>query len=193
MPPPTLERGFKAWSERAAANVRRRLGLPSTEPIDPRRLAAHLRVRVVSPCDYPDLDPDIRSQLLDRDPSGWSAATLSVGDTAIVVFNPMHSPGRQASDMIHELAHIMLEHDPATVVFSEDGQMATRTFNQRQEDEADWLGWTVLLPRAALVTARRRSLSVAAIAHAYGVSEKLVRYRLGVTGVDFQMKRTKTA
>ena len=193
MPPPTLERGFKAWSERTASNVRRRLGLSATEPLDARLLATHLRVRLVSPHDYPDLDPDIRSQLLERDPAGWSAATLSVGDASIVVFNPRHSPGRQASDIIHELAHIMLEHDPSTVVFSEDGQMATRTFDQKQEDEASWLGWTLLLPRDALVAARRARLSVPAIARAYGVSETLVRYRLRVTGVEFQMKRAKTA
>ena len=191
MPPPTLERGFKAWSERVASNVRRQLGIPGTAALDPWRLAAELGVRVVSPFDYPDLDAEVRAQLLDRDPSGWSAATLVVGDTAIVVFNPKHSAGRKASDVIHELAHIMLEHDPATVVFSQDGQMATRTFDQKQEDEANWLGWTLLLPRVALMAARRRRMPTRAIAQEYGVSETLVRYRLQVTGVEIQTRRTK--
>ena len=191
MPPPTLERGFKAWSERAASNVRRQLGIPGTAALDPWRLASKLGVRVVSPLDYPDLDRNIREQLLQHDPSGWSAATLVVEDTAIVVFNPEHSAGRQSSDVIHELAHIMLEHDPATVVFSQDGQMATRTFDQKQEDEANWLGWTLLLPRVALVAARRRRMSARAIAQEYGVSDTLTRYRLQVTGVEIQARRTK--
>ena len=190
---PTLERGFKAWAERTAAAVRREHGLSPTEPLDPLHLAARLGVRIVNPRDYPELPSDIRSQLLERDPTGWSAATLFVSDTAIVVYNPEHSRGRQRSDLIHELAHIMLEHDPATVVFSEDGRMATRTFNQKQEDEANWLGWTLLLPRNALVAARQKRMAKAQIARTYGVSEKLVGYRLQVTGVDIQMRRGRTA
>lgn len=193
MAAPTLERGFKAWAERTASAVRKQFGLPPTGPLDPRRLAEKLGVRIVSPLDYPDLESDVRAQLLQRDPGGWSAATLVVGETAIVVFNPTNTPGRQASDIIHELAHVMLGHDPATVVFSEDGQMATRTFDQRQEDEANWLGWTLLLPRDALLAARRKRMAKAEIAQAYGVSETLVRYRLRVTGVEFQMARARIA
>ena len=189
---PTLERGFKAWAERMAVAVRRKYGLSPTEPIKPWKLADQLGVRVVSPLDFPELPSDIRTQLLERDPTGWSAATLLVGDTATVIYNPKSSPGRQASDVIHELAHIMLEHDPAAVVFSEDGQMATRTFDQKQEDEANWLGWTLLLPRSALVAARQQRMAKAQIAKAYGVSERLVGYRLQVTGVDVQMKRGRT-
>lgn len=193
MAAPTLERGFKAWAERTASAVRKQFGLPPTGPLDPRRLAEKLGVRIVSPHDYTDLEPDVKAQLLQRDPGGWSAATLVVGETAIVVFNPTNAPGRQASDIIHELAHVMLGHDPATVVFSEDGQMATRTFDQRQEDEANWLGWTLLLPRDALLAARRKRMAKAEIAQAYGVSETLVRYRLRVTGVEFQMARARIA
>ena len=190
---PTLERGFKAWAERTALSVRKQLGLPPTEPLDPRQLAKALGVRVVSPRDYPALDRDIGEQLLQRDPAGWSAVTLLVNDSALVIFNPEHSAGRQASDVIHELAHIMLEHDPATVVFSPDWQITTRTFDQKQEDEANWLGWTLLLPRDALIAARRRRMARAQIALEYGVSEKLVNYRLQVTGVDYQMKRARSA
>ena len=189
----THERGFKAWAERTASTVRREQDLLPTEPLDPLQLAAHLGVRVVSPQDYPDLPLDIRIQLLERDPTGWSAATLFVGDSAIVIYNSEHSQGRQRSDIVHELAHILLEHDPATVVFSEDGRMATRTFDQKQEDEANWLGWTLLLPRNALVVARQRRMAKAQIARAYGVSEQLVGYRLRVTGVDIQMRREQTA
>ena len=189
----TLERGFKAWAERTAAAVRRELELSPVEPLDPYLLAARLRVRVVSPRDFPDLPPDIVTQLLERDATGWSAATLVIHGINIVIYNPTHSLGRQASNMVHELAHIMLKHEPAKVMFSQDEQMATRTFDQRQEDEANWLGWTLLLPRDALVAARRRRMAKAQIAQEYGVSENLVRYRLQVTGVDVQIKRRQRA
>ena len=189
----TLERGFKAWAERTAATVRRELDLSPVAPLDPRVLADRLRVRLVSPHDFPDLPQDVVAQLLHRDATGWSAATLLICDTAIVIYNPMHSPGRQASNIVHELAHIMLKHEPARVMFSQDEQMATRTFDQQQEDEANWLGWTLLLPRDALVAARRRRMAKAQIAREYGVSENLVRYRLQITGVDVQMKRRRRA
>ena len=87
----------------------------------------------------------------------------------------------------------MLKHEPAKVIFSQDEQMATRTFDKRQEDEANWLGWTLLLPRDALVAARRRRMARAQIAREYGVSANLVQYRLQVTGVDVQMKRLRKA
>jgi Zn-dependent peptidase ImmA (M78 family) len=74
-------------------------------------------------------------------------------------------------------------------VFSEDGQMATRTFDQKQEDEANWLGWGLLLPREALMAARRSRMVNAQIAEAYGVTERLVSYRVQLTGVDVQLRR----
>ena len=188
----TLERGFKTWAERTASVVRRELGLSPTQALDPQRLAEYLGIRVVSPFDLPGLEADVLDQLLDQDPWGWSAATLQLGEKATVIYNPKKSKGRQASDLIHELAHVMLGHEPATVVFSEDGQMATRTFDQKQEDEANWLGWTLLLPREALMAARRVLMAKAQIAETYGVSERLVGYRLQMTGVDVQTRRRRT-
>ena len=105
---PTFERGFRAWAERSASALRRELGLGPVEPLDPRDLAKHLGVRLVSPLDLEGLALDIRDQLLNRDPSGWSAATLQMGDMAIVLHNPQRSKGRQATDIVHELAHLLL-------------------------------------------------------------------------------------
>ena len=190
---PTLERGFKAWAERTAASIRRDLGLSMTQPLDPTALAKYLGIRLINPEDLVGLDLEVRTQLLETDPSGWSAATLVLGPKTIVIYNPRNSKGRQASDIIHELAHVMLGHEPSQVVFSEDGQMATRTFDQKQEDEANWLGWALLLPRDALIAARRARLATPQIAAQYGVSEKLVGFRLQMTGVDMQMRRRRFA
>ncbi len=67
----------------------------------------------------------------------------------IVIYNPAHSPARQASDIAHKLAHIILEHDPAKMVLSQDGTIVMRSFNEKQEEEANWLAWSLLLPRCA--------------------------------------------
>jgi hypothetical protein len=187
----TLERGFKAWAERTAASLRKELRLTPTAPLDCQKLAKHLGVILLSPDDIPNLPQDIRLQLLENDPWGWSAATLEVGSLVIVIFNPRKNRGRMASDIVHELAHLILGHEPAKVVFSHDGELATRTFDPKQEDEANWLAWALLLPRDALIAARRARMLTAQIASEYGVTETLVNFRLQMTGVNAQMRRTR--
>lgn len=188
----TLERGFKAWAERTAASIRGELGLSATAPLDPLKLAAHLDVTLLQPNEIDGLPADICEQLLEHDPWGWSATTLELDGKTTVIFNPRKSGGRQASDIVHELAHLILGHEPAQVVFSEDGQLATRTFDQKQEDEANWLAWALLLPRDALFAAKRSRMVSAQIATAYGVTEMLVNFRLRMTGISAQLRRTGT-
>lgn len=186
----TLERGFKSWAERTASAVRAELKVESTAPLDPSRLSEHLGVTLLRPQDIQGLPEEIVVQLLERDPWGWSAATLELNGTITVIFNPRKSAGRQASDIVHELAHLILGHDPAKVVFSQDGQLATRTFDQKQEDEANWLAWALLLPREALMSAVRSRMVSAQIAATYGVTETLVNFRLKMTGVKAQLRRS---
>jgi hypothetical protein len=188
----TLERGFKSWAERTAQAIRQELGLGPTAPLDPRRLADHLGVQLVSPYDIADLPRDIVVQLTENDPWGWSAAALELDGSTTVVFNPRKSSGRQASDIVHELAHLILGHEPAQIVFSEDGQLATRTFDQKQEDEANWLAWALLLPREALMVAAKSRVANSQIAATYGDTETLVNFRLQMTGVKAQLHRTVT-
>jgi len=182
-----LDRGFKAWAERTAHAIRAELGLSATDPLAPTALAEHLGVELRTPKEIPGLPKNALDQLLVRDHSGWSAVTVNNGGQSLVIYNPRRSKGRQASDITHELAHLILDHDPGTVVFSHDGQIAMRSFNQKQEDEANWLAWVLLLPRDALMACRRRGLDAEAIANAYGVTAVLVTFRLSTTGVDRQL------
>jgi hypothetical protein len=183
-----LERGFKAWAERTAATIRVDLGLKPTAPLDPLQLAAHLGITLLRPDEVEGLPPEICVQLLEQDPWGWSAATLELDGKTTVIFNPRKSTGRRASDIVHEMAHLILGHEPANIVFSQDGQFATRTFDQKQEDEANWLAWALLLPRDALFAARRTRMLSAQIAAAYGVTETLVDFRMKMTGVNAQFR-----
>ena len=131
------------------------------------------------------------NQLLEEDPWGWSAVSQVSGGKPLVIYNPRRSSGRQSSDIVHELAHIILDHDPAKLIVSQDGAMVMRSYDQKQEEEADWLGWSVLLPREALVKSIRAGLSRSQVAVRYGVTEELVTYRLRVTGVEAQFKKIK--
>jgi Zn-dependent peptidase ImmA (M78 family) len=147
-----------------------------------------LGVRLLTPKQIPGLSRKVIDQLLKRDPSGWSAVGVTQGDLTHVIYNPTHSEGRQASDIMHELAHIILDHEPATIIIAYDGSLSMRSYNQTQEDEASWLAWCLLLPREALLWCKRRAISTEQIAEDYGVSETLVTFRLRVTGIEAQLR-----
>ena len=85
-------------------------------------------------------------------------------DRALVIYNPEHSSGRQSNDIMHELAHLILDHKPTTVILSQDGSLVMRSFNQQQEEEADWLAGCLLLPRDALVHSVKAGLTAQQIA-----------------------------
>ncbi|HZT34273.1 MAG TPA: hypothetical protein VFA15_00020, partial [Nitrososphaera sp.] len=72
----TLDRGFKAWSERTAQALRRELGLAGDAPLQPDLLASHLGIILWTPHDVPGLPEDAFNQLMHEDPWGWSAVSL---------------------------------------------------------------------------------------------------------------------
>lgn len=186
----SFQRGFKAWCENVALQLRRDLELVPTAALNPRQLASHLEIEVLTPYDIPGLDPVCLRRLVTEDPDSWSAVTLSSGEKDLVLLNPVHSRGRQASDLMHELAHILLGHDPARVDVAEDGSLVLFTYDKDQEDEANWLAACLLLPRAALLAIRKESRDLRSSAKVYGVSQAMLQYRLNVTGVEHQMRRT---
>jgi Zn-dependent peptidase ImmA (M78 family) len=184
-----LDRGFKSWSERVAAAMRTELGIAPHAPLPVRQLAEHLGVVVITPADVPGMTADDLKQLTHTDKYGWSAVSFTVDGSTTIIQNAENSVGRQSSDLMHELAHMILEHEPSQLILLESGQFAMRSFDEKQEDEANWLAGALLLPRTALVHCIARRLSSSAIAQEYVVSERLVIYRRGITGVDLQHRR----
>ena len=102
-----------------------------------------------------------------------------------------NSERRRSNDIMHELAHLFIEHVPATVIISPDGALALRTFDRKQEDEANWLSGCLLLPRPALVQIKQSGMGTEDACEVYGVSDELLHFRLNVTGVTVQMKRRR--
>lgn len=185
-----MQRGYKAWCERYSADTRGALGLPSTAPLNGRQLAAHLNIRVWTPEDVPGLSDDTRAVLLRNDgtPSCWSAVTLIVGQKTVVIVNSSHSAGRQASDLMHELAHRIRNHEPEEMSISSEGMMLLKAYDKEQEEEADWLAGVLLLPRDALVDIRRRNLPDDDVIKTYGVSRPMYKYRVSMTGLNRQFR-----
>jgi Zn-dependent peptidase ImmA (M78 family) len=71
---------------------------------------------------------------------------------------------------------------------SHDGSFVMRSYDQKDEDEANWLAWALLLPREGLHACRSQNLTASAIANQFGVTETLVNFRLRMTGVDAHIK-----
>lgn len=88
---------------------------------------------------------------------------------------------------MHELAHILCEHEPSKLVQIDPSIPVLRTFDPVQEDEAIWLGGCLQLPRPALLWAIRRGMDNTAIEKHFCASDDIVRYRRQITGVDRQL------
>ena len=81
----------------------------------------------------------------------------------IIVVSPLRVTGRQNSDLAHELAHIVLNHELSEV--REINGRPFRTCKPDEEEEATAFGATLLLlPRPLLVSAGRRDASIEQIA-----------------------------
>jgi len=181
-----MRRGFKSWCERASAGYRRDLGLLGHSALDPRILAAHLGIEVFYPQQIPGLDSGALRQLVVADPDSWSAVTLVVGTTTIIILNSAHSLTRQNNSLAHELAHIILRHSLTQAFFAPGGALMMKEYNSDQEAEADCLAGSLLVPRDALLVMLRR-MDEPSLANYFGVSLDLLRMRKNLTGIDRQL------
>lgn len=183
-----FRRGFKSWCETASKRIRHELDLTPYEPLDPLRLAKHIGIKVWQANKVPGLSEDCLRVLLKEDPDSWSAVTIAIDSQNLIILNSVHSKGRQSNTISHEISHIILDHVPARVDVSEMG-LLLNTFDKKQEQEADWLAGTLLLPRDALLFIKRQYPNLKYAARIYGVSFKLLEYRMSITGVNKQYNR----
>lgn len=182
-----MRRGFKSESEERAQHARAALGLSELDRLCPFEYAKHLGIPVVFPKDI-KLPQEDFCQLTVTDPDSWSGLTMKKGESAFIVLNSAHPRTRQVSTLMHEISHLSLRHVPARIDVSDNGLLLLSEYDSEQEEEADWLGATLLLPRALLLAARIRGETVEAIAKANGVSTVLCNWRLRKTAVDVQLR-----
>lgn len=182
----TFVRGFKARCENLAIQFRQHLKLSEIEPLPAVDLAAYLGVWIWELDGLPHLTGEAKRHLKSAEGDEWSAVAVRAANQDIIVLNPRHKPPRQSNDLMHELAHIILNHQPAQVLVSEAAEIGFRTFDKRQEAEADWLGACLLLPRPAVAHCHSQAMSVGTAAELFLVSSELYKFRLQMTGVQKQ-------
>lgn len=181
--------GFKAWCERAALEKRVALALAGSAPLPARALAGQMSVRIWYPNNIPNISEALLRSIKEIESGAWSAATLVHKGKSLVILNPSHPTGRKSNDLMHELAHIICGHVPSQTEMLPDGMMMVTEYDSAQEEEADLLGATLLLPRVALIAIMEASLSIEEAAAMYVVSEELLRMRLQRAGVYQQFSR----
>jgi Zn-dependent peptidase ImmA (M78 family) len=184
-----MRRGFKTEAERLADRTRTQMNLLPDSGLRIRDLAAHLHVRVYS------ADNLVTREELDAldelQPGAFSAATFQMPNgRTVIVFNPLSEKARTNSDIAHELAHLLLNHDVREIQ-----QLAGQTFftcDPEQEEEANWLAGCLLLPRQLLVKEAFASASPESLAGKYDVSIPMARWRLNASGVLLQVQRARS-
>lgn len=183
-----LRRGFVAEANRWANELRDELGLSGHDPMNPWRLAEHLSVPVYKLSELPPCD---ERDALFRKKSGhdFSAAVCFDGPAAFILMNDGNEPKRQASDIAHELAHILLRHPPANP-FQTNG---VRDFSAEHELEAERLGPTLLVSdNAALRACRLIATGVFhmdALSDAWGISKQVIQMRINLSGARRRMPK----
>lgn len=183
-----LRRGFKAEAERVAERLRSSIGLSARDPASPSQIAEQLGVEIRSADELIPAGHLRRLQQIQAD--AFSACTFRLPSSRVViVYNPLHSPARVRSDLAHELAHLILNHETRSI--ESVGTFTFFTCDADQEDEANWLAGCLLLPRALLLAAAKRGWTSEVIAKRYEVSEAMARFRLNSSGVLIQTRRAK--
>lgn len=182
-----MRHGFKAEAEADAARLRRHVGLVQTDRLDPFALADYLGIPVFSLQRMLTYGADLDAIKYFKGPgrSEFSASTVSdESGYVIIVYNERHVQVRQCSNVCHELAHVILFHEPTEIV---DAQ-GRRFWDSEREDEANWMGATLLVPRAGALELLDGGMEMEDAADHFGVSVQLMQWRVQTTGVTRQLQ-----
>jgi hypothetical protein len=186
------KRGFKKWSDDKAIDLRKNMGLISSAPLCAFELCEHLEIPLLRPENVPGISQELLTVLLKPGETYWSAASIPITDNDyIIIHNPIHSPARQQSDIMHEVAHILCGHvvPPEKKATGLSGFL--RNHDEAQENEAEWLGACLQLPRPALLWALKKKMKMEEIGNFFQASVEMVRYRINITGVKKQLAYSK--
>jgi Zn-dependent peptidase ImmA (M78 family) len=179
-----MRRGFKADAERRAETIRRQMRRRVADRADAIHIAQYLGAEVRRADELTSL---AKLQALEElQPGSFSACTFSFRDRHVIVYSPLASLGRAQSDIAHEVAHILLDHEIKEV--QQLGGLSFFTCDPDEEQEANWQAGCLLLPRSVLLAAAKRGLDAGDIAETFGVSESMAGFRLRATGVLRQLQ-----
>lgn len=184
-----LPRGFKADAERNSLRFRQVLGLKSHEKMCGFDLAEHLEMKVFTPEELFPKATDLTCLIGTFEKNnGWSALTMNNSSgKKIIIHNNLHAQARQQSDIMHELAHQICEHEYPAQRENIKLPFYMREYNAQQEEEANYLGSVLQIPREGLIWSLKRGMNIDEIASYYTASKSMVIFRINSTGVKKQL------
>jgi len=182
-----LRRGFKTEANEIACETRKELRLAKRDPLNPWKLADHLEIPVITLSSMSDQIPDATRYFMRTNRAEFSAVTVFRGFERTILHNDAHTPGRQSSNLAHELSHALLLH-PATPPINSGG---CRDWDPILEEEAEWLSGALLISDEAALHIVRSGMSDDNAMTLYGVSRKMLQFRLNVTGARVRVARSR--
>ncbi len=182
-----LKRGFKSAAERLSLEQRAEMDLATTDPLDPFELARFLGIPVLTfdECGRRAGLDQARRRIFSSSRGRVCALTVCQGRRRAIIYNDRNARTRQVSDIVHEIAHTLLEHEPAPL--SHPDRYADR--DPRLEEEANYQAGTLLIPRDGALELLRLGMTETEVAENYGVSLDMARWRCGATGAKIQVAR----
>lgn len=175
-------RGFKTEANRISLQIRERMRLRPTSPIDPVEVCELFDIELVGLSQVPcDCDAFLGSQS-----HAFSALTVSRGVRTVIVHNDSHHPYRQRSNICHELAHRFLGHKDTPPLDDEK----QRKHDSGIEAEANFLAGALLIPNEAARRIVSTRMSPVAAQQEYGVSADMLEYRLRMSGAHIIARRS---
>lgn len=167
-----LSKEFRNRCEVISVKSRIRLGLQAFDRLPANELAESYGVLVRRP-DQLDAPQEVRDYFLHcEDWWGFLFPTYP----SVIVYHPGQSATRYESTVMHELAHLLLEHPLERVYLAPDDGDG-RSFNPRIEAEAAYLGSCLQIPRRGLYWAVQKGMNNEEIARYFKASRALVRWR----------------
>jgi len=183
----TLRRGFKKEAHDYARELRLELGIKLHEPLSPWELAKHLGIPVSPLSEFGNENPKAVKYLREKNQDCFSAITVFDGCRRLIVHNDAHHRYRQAANIAHELSHGILGHLP-TEIFNENG---CRSFCKEIEEEANWLGPTLLISEEAALYIVKKQMSEDEASEYYCASKKVVKMCVGATNASVRVQRSQ--
>lgn len=174
----------RAW-ESKAMGLRRIAGVGPDENLNPWKLASNMKLSVIDAVTVLNkLNECERDCLLRGDPFSWSGGVYSKplpDGTLICILNPTHKRRRNKVTLMEEIAHCYLGHKPSSLRPVESG-LEVREYDKGQELEAYGVGAAALLPWTMFFRLVNSGRTMEQLADHYDVTEKLIAYRIKITG-----------
>jgi len=172
-----LRRGLRKEFDELAVEMRQEVSVGHWDQLDPAQLCEALEIPLLALSSV-SLSAEDRERLLSSKGGSFFGCVLPLSDSkSAIVYNDTNSVARVASDICHEIAHILIGHDLQAPMI-EGGE---RSYNARDEHEARELGMSILLPKESCKLAADKGISDAQIAQHFGVSTQLSSYRMRIS------------